>query len=621
MTETEAGADPSTPVAQIVVDVRPITEPLDYLLNEGVPDLEIGSLVRVPLQGRRVRGWVVAFRTVADVPPDVRPRLRPVASKVTEIRVADAETIRLAEWSAARYAGPEATILAWGTPRPLPHVRRPPPGTPDVEPRSIPAVTDAIAASRSVEAFVRTWPGDDAAGTIAPLTAALPPGRCGLVITPPAFAPRVPGAVELFAETDTERTRAWETAVSGAARLVVAGRHGPLVPIPNLGFVAVCQSHMPWHKDERTPALDARVIARARAELAAVPFVEIGPTSPVGPEGIRAALAVEGRSPVELTVPHAAGRWPVVEVTDLTAEPTVGALGSRFFQAVRSVLDRDGSVLVFLNRRGIARSLVCRACGRMAGCTACGGLLRPSDTEMACVRCGTRLPFVACPACGADRVRLLGIGVTKLRTELAAAFGTVQVVEAAGEGAASVAAATPLPGGIVVATQVAVRHRRRFDLVVLVDPDSALSRPGIRGEESAFHVLVDAVGTAKGTPQGGHVLVQTRRPDHPAIRALATHTCAEYEGLLLSEREVTGLPPWRRAVEVHCADPEVLTDIAAALAACRAEVFGPRLEGRPGLLGLCDVTSWAETVTAVRGVVAAHPDVKIRVEVDPLDPL
>lgn len=602
-------------VARVVVDVRPIAEPLDYLTGDLDADVVVGSLVRVPLQGRHVRGWVVGFRDVSEVPEPVRARLRPLSAFVCEIPVSDPPRITLAGRVADHYAGPVATVLSWGTPRPLPRRLRSAASLAPLPARTIPEVTEAISASQRVEAFVRTWPGDDTAGTLGPLVAALPHDRCALVVVPPSHAPRIPGAVDLSAGRDADRTRAWETAVSGSSRLVLSGRHGPFAPIPNLGLVVVSQSHLPWHKDERTPALDARVVARRLARELDLPYVEISPTSPVGPEGLLAASAAEGTRPVSLRVPHCTARWPLVELTDLTDEPTVGPLGSRFFALVRAALAEGGSSLVFLNRRGIARSLVCRQCGKLAACSTCSGRLVPENSELSCARCGARLPFVACPSCGSDKVRMLGIGVTKLRREIHAAFGEVEVVEASGT-----SAPPPIPGGIVVGTQVALRHRRAFDLVVLVDPDASLSRPGIRGEESALHLLVEAVGAARGSADGGHVLVQTRRRDHPAIRALGMRDCAEYESLVLSEREVSGLPPWRRSVEIRCADDGVLRALANALESAGGEVLGPRHGTDPGLLAFVDTDRWSDALPAMRSIVSEHADVRIRIEVDPLDP-
>lgn len=583
-------------------------------------DVRVGSLVRVPLRGRRVRGWVIDIRDDPYLPARIRDKLRSIRELVTAMPVANNETLALAQWAADHYIGALSTILGWATPTPLPRCSREVRKQRVLMPaRHIPYVTEAICTGRPIEAFIRTWPGDDGAGTIAALATALPPDRTALVVSPTGRRPALPDGISVVDVTHPQaraHTLAWEHAVSGTARLVCSGRRGPLIPIPNLGLVIVTQEHSPWHKDERTPALDARVLARRRAASAGVPFVAIAPTSPIGHEGVLAAAKAAQTQVTELTVPGASDRWPTIEVTDLSIEGgTSGPLGERFFPAVRRALKSGGRTLVFLNRKGTARSLVCRACGNLAECPKCAGLLRPSENCLRCSRCEESLPFVACPACGSDSVALRGIGVTKLCSELAASFPGVEVTEAAGTNAP-----TPIPGGIVVGTQVALRYQRLFDLVVLIDPDAMLGRSGLRAEEASFQILVDAVGTAKGRPNGGRVLIQTRRPDHPAIRALVSADCSSYERLCISEREVVGLPPWRRLLQVRCTDADFIDELATVLANLDCEVLGPRPDPKPSLIAVVEIDRWESIAAAVRELRGQHPDIRVRVEADPLDP-
>lgn len=613
-------AETTGTVASVVVDVRPIGEPLDYAVPSELRErVTVGTLVRVPLQGRKVRGWVVA---VSDT-PTTDAALRPVAAVVTDVPVASPTTLRLAAWAARDYAGSTASVLSWATPAPLPRGRPAPPPTRPAS-ASVPTIPTISAAMRdgiALRAFVRSWPADDGAATIGPIADALPPGRALLVVAPAGAAPVLDGAVDLVrATTDAARTAAWQQATSGAARIVVTGRHGPLVPVPNLGGVVVTREHSAVHKDERTPTLDARVVARRLASDLGVPFVAIGPTSPLGPEGVLYCDASGDRTPVdtaphvtEIAVPGAAARWPQIEVTSLRDDtPGTGALGGRFFSAVRETLTAGGAVLVFLNRTGTARASVCRVCGASASCDVCGALLRPGDGVLECPAGHAPLPFTDCPSCGSSKVRRVGLGVSGLRRELTRAFPGVEVSEASGDDVPD-----PLPGGVCVGTQAALRHRGAFDLVVLVDPDAMLGAPGLRADEAAFALLLDAVATARPQARGGRVLVQTRRPDHAAMRAFVLRDPTVFEHAVLARREPAHLPPYRRMLAVSSPDAGIVDAFAAALSPL-ATVFGPAPEPGPHLLALVDDDVWDDAVTAVRAVVAAEPGPRVRVEVDPL---
>lgn len=596
-------------MVKVLVDVRPLETPYDYVVPEGL-DVEVGSAVRVDFAGRSVRGWVVADAQR----PAVDAGLKEVKRLLAPVPVADAATICLAEWASAEYAGSPAALLAWATPQPLPRTRRRAPSPRPLTRARVPGVTDAIADGRAVEAAIRTWPGDDGASTVAALAASVPPGRTLLVVSPPSWQPELQGGVDL----GRMGTTGWEMAAGGAARIVVGGRHSVLVPLPRLGAVCVTAEHSDAHKDQQAPCLDARVLARRRAADAGVPFVAIGPTSPVGVEGLTASAAAGASDrppPLELVVPGMQRRWPRVEVVDLRDDPPGGALSGRFFSAVRATHAAGGATLVYLNRKGTARSMVCRHCGEAAACSRCGASMRPDAAGLGCPRCGLRLDPGTCPACGSPQLRRVGLGIDRLTTELRAALPDVEIVESS---AASVP--EPLPHGIVVGTRAAFRHRNAFDLVVLVDPDADLARPGLRAEESAFAALVDAVGTARNRADGGHVLVQTRRPEAPAIQALATHDTRRFEMDLLARRRVERLPPFRRILEVSSTSAAAVDDVARVLSRHGVDVIGPRPDPRPSLLAIVGSDAWRGVTAAVREVALSHRPARVRVEADPLDP-
>ena len=598
-------------LARVVVDVRPLHRPLDYAIPEGT-EVRVGSLVRVPLRGRSVRAWVVELPRPEDAEVPVAG-LRPLRRVLTPVPVLSERTRDLACWAAHDTLGHVATVLDWATPRPLPRGLRRTPALPlALTAPALPrALHEAVAAGHPVRAFVRNHPADDGAGVVTELGGLLPPGRTALVVSPPGQAPAVPGAVVLSGAEGAARTRAWEAAVAGGCRVVVGGRRAPLVPVPGVGLVVVTREHPPVHKDERTPALDARVLARRLAAAAGVPFVATGPSSPVGREGVLAAAAAGGHRVLDCTADGAASRWPLVEIADLTEEPPgSGLLGERLFAGVRAAAARGGRSLLFLNRRGTARSLVCRACGRTATCEVCAGFLRPVPAGLRCDAGCTEHAFVACPSCGSHTVRALGIGVERMARELAAALPGIPVLRAEGT-----PPPPPPPGGVVVGTQAALGRLAAYDFVALVDPDALLGRPGLLTEETAFHTLLDAVAAARPRPHG-RVLVQTRVPGHPGVAALARRDAGVFERHTLAARRRAGLPPYTRLLQASTPDPDVAAALGKALDAAGATVFGPREARMHEVLAV--VTDWDGARDAVLGVTSTT-DVRVRLVADPLD--
>jgi len=657
--------------------------------------IQPGSLVRVPLHGRTVRGWVVDIVHLTEVEPELRARLRPIKSVLGSHPIASPTTLQLARWAATEYAGSAPVILHWATPAPLPggRAQRRLPQKPVNSVRQsarVPVLSAAISAGRRFEAFIRTWPADDATSTILPLAAAVPDGRMTLVIAPAGRTPRLTDAVFLSGQKTAHATRAWEEAVAGNARILVTGRRGPFVPLSNLGLIILTSEHCSTHKDEQTPSLDARLVARELARQKNIPYVAIGPSSPLGPEGVITSFrgwprGSEKTAPPfqNLTVPGTPTRWPRMEMVSLAdTPPGTGALSTRFFTAIGEALAEKKRIFLFLNRKGAARALVCRNCNAPAACDRCDGLLQsrhkqkpqekqpsppttiaaepeipgslssqslagnlsssvpksfdgpqagiatplraaatpqtkenPPEEEMVCRQCQRIFPFVACLCCGASRVRSLGIGIDKLSSELAKAFPGTQVRRAEGTEVPEA-----MPGEIMVGTQAAFRHRQTFDLVVLIDPDAMLRQAGLRAEEAAFHLLLDAIATAKSRQEHGSVLIQTRRPDHPAIQALLTRDPSQFEKAALAAREALALAPFRRMIKVSTSDFAALEKFAAALQKTGVEILGLAATPRPHTLILVTEKVWTETVRQARAAKTALSGTRLRVEIDPLNP-
>ncbi len=621
---------PNPPIcARVIVDVRSIDRPLDYAVPDGM-SLHVGSLVRVPLRGRSVRGWVVALRSLDDVDENIRNKVLAVKRPLTPVPITNAASLALCEWAAHEYGGSLAAILSWATPAPLPRTSAneqvpPPTQLPtSVSPRRrsgpLASILDAIGGAQPAKAFIRTYPGDNGEEAIMALRSALPSGKCLLVISPSGQQPRLPDdAINISVEPAQKATQAWVRASGATSGVVLAGRHGPLVPIDNLGAVVVTHEHSSTHKDEQAPTLDARVLARELARLHGVPYVAIGPTSPIGNEGVIANAEASGLPVLLATRTRVHEHWPHIEIHDqTTATPGAGRLSERFFVRVRQSVESGGRALVFLNRKGSGRALVCRNCDAVAMCEHCGGLMRPEQDRLVCRDCSFMLPFVACPACGSTDVRLLGMGVNRLATQIGKAFPGVQVLVAAGNNAP-----LPEPGGILVGTQVAFRHQQKFNLVVLIDPDAELARQSIRGTEHGFHTLIDAVATARPRSLGGHVLVQTRNPSHPALQSLAQADPSHFETAELVERQKQQLPPYRRLLEVSSPSPEAVTALASQLKDHGADVMGPMLAPKPHALALVDRGAWLETMDQTRALALelSHTiQARVRIEADPLDP-
>jgi primosomal protein N' (replication factor Y) len=571
-----------TLVARVLPDVRGFDKTFDYLVPEQLRSrVRVGTIVRVPLHGRRVGGWVVGLGTE----PPAGVALRPIA-KVTGWGP-PAELIELAEWAAWRWAGHPAALLGAASPPavvaglPLP----PQPATP------VPAPLDdlAIEALDRERAVLRLPPAADPVD----LALAAAGRRPALVVTPSVGQARLLTARLRRAGVPVARYPT-EWALGAAGATVVGARAAAWAPVGGLGAVVVIDEHDEALQEERAPTWHGRDVAVERARRAGVPCVLASPVP---------SLEALAWGPL-LTPSRQAERegWPLLEIVDRRgddpARPTL--LSAALVRHLRS----ERRVVCVLNTAGRARLLACLSCGDLARCEHCGAAVTQGDDgRLRCPRCEAERPLV-CRHCGAARMKTLRPGVTRLREELEAAAGTPVVA------ATKTTAGEPLPEArIYVGTEAVLHQVPATDVVAFLDIDHELLAPRYRANEQALGLLARGARLVGPRATGGRLLVQTRQPHHEVLAAVLHADPGRLTGTELARRTALRFPP---AAALAAISGEGAAAFVAALGTpLGVDILGPA-DGRwllraPDHQTLCDALA-----------VTPRPPGRLRVEVDPL---
>lgn len=473
----------------MVTDVAGIDKAFDYLVPPGVT-VEPGMQVRVELHGRRVGGWVVA----AGQGDGGGRELRPLA----KIRGAGPEPalVELASWAARRWAAKRATFLAAASPAgavtrlPGPSLKTPAPPVrladwfkePGVHIFRLPPAVDATVVVAG-------------AAQLGPTLVVVPSvARAGVLA---ARLRRAGGDVALMPGE-------WAKARAGAS-VVVGARAAAWAPCPGLAATVVLDAHDELLTQEGAPTWGAVPVAIERARTAGVPAILVSPCPT--PE-----LLAEGRLHIVERGEEIAG-WATVEVIDRRGDdPRLGLYSSRLVELVRA----GGSVACILNRKGRVRLLACTACSELVRCARCAGAVAETERgRLDCGRCGESRPTV-CNNCGSIRFKALRVGTTRAREELEVLAG-----RPVGEVTASTAG---LPeADVLVGTEALLRRltpAHGLGAVAFVDYDQELLAPRVRAGDEALSLLALASRLVRG--RRGRVLIQTRIPDHPVVRAAAS---------------------------------------------------------------------------------------------------
>jgi primosomal protein N' (replication factor Y) len=572
-------------VVRVLPDVPAIDRVFDYAVPESwsedgrAAQLDVGTMVRIDLAGRRVGAWVIEL----DPAVDRLVELKPLAKLVG--RGPDAELIDLARWAAWRWAGKAARFLGTASPR---RVIKTLPRPPE---QQLEATSDAMWFSPALSgagAVLRIPP----AGDRWPLIRAVVGLGNPLIITPGrATATALTERLRAESTVVALMPEAWANAAAGAT--VVGTRAAAFAPVSGCGAVLVLDEHDEGLVEERAPTWNARDVAIERARRLGVPCIVVSPHPSLEAQQWMAAIAPP--RPMERE------GWPRLEVIDRRDEPpTGGAFSATLVEHFR----RADRIVCVLNRKGRSGLLACSGCGQLAQCEKCGSALAQlAAGELTCRNCHAIRPVV-CPACGSTRFKNLRMGVDRVRSDLEALLRRpVAEVTASGwvEGGTDSA--------VVVGTEAALHQARRADLVAFLEFDQELVAPRYRATEQALALLSKAARLVGPRSRGGIVAVQTRLPESPLLEAVGAGHPEELDAASLKIRTQLGMPP---------------VTALASVGGPVADTWVEDLRGSPGLEVIGPVEGeWivraGDHQTLCDGLSAApRPPGRMRVAVDPL---
>lgn len=390
------------------------------------------------------------------------------------------------------------------------------------------------------------------------------------------------------------RRRVWEAVSAGQARIVVGARSALFLPFRDLALVVVDEEHDGAFKQEDGFVYHARDLAVARAKIESCPVVLASATPSL--ETLWNAQSGRYRW-LKLADRHGAAVMPEVTLIDLRQTPPEAGswLAPTLVGAVAETLAKGEQSLLFLNRRGYAPLVLCRACGEK---------LKAPDTDswlvehrysgrLVCHLTGYSIPRPRrCPHCEAeDSLVSVGPGVERIAEEVARRFPDARTAifssDTAGGAVEARALIETMTAGeidILIATQAAAKGHDfpHLTLVGVIDADLGLRGGDLRAAERTFQLMTQVSGRAGRREQPGRAFVQTWSPDHPVMQAIAVGDRDAFVDIELAERRAAGLPPFTRLAAVILSGPDAASlesfCQAMAKAAPNAEgvdVFGP----------------------------------------------
>ncbi|MDR2515062.1 MAG: primosomal protein N' [Christensenellaceae bacterium] len=375
--------------------------------------------------------------------------------------------------------------------------------------------------------------------------------------------------------SDGERFDEWSRVREGRARVVVGARSAVFAPVENLGLLIVDEEHEGSYRSDTHPRYDAIELAKERCRLAGATLL-LGSATP---SVERFARALRGEYEL-LEMPRRVEGRPMAEVSvvDMRAELIQGnpSIFSRELrQRLEETLHEGGQALLFLNRRGYAGFIKCRACGASVKCAHCDVSMtyHRQGERLVCHYCGAERGRPAiCPACGSAMIKPFGIGTQKVEELFQSEFPGAACLRMDADTVKTKDALVEIlrrfrsgEAQVLIGTQMLAKGHDfpKVTLVGAMAADLSLNLPDFRSEERTFQLLTQVAGRAGRGEAPGHVVVQSYEPGHYAVQMAAKQDYRAFFEHEIKRRRHGLYPPYTKLLRVLLAGA-VEGDVRAA---------------------------------------------------------
>jgi primosomal protein N' (replication factor Y) len=369
------------------------------------------------------------------------------------------------------------------------------------------------------------------------------------------FCKRFPVPIGVYhsALSDKVRCTHWLRFQQGKTQILLGTRSATFIPMQQPGLIIMDEEHDPSFKQQEGFRFSARNVAIRRAQLLNIPIL-LGTATPAI-ETIHNAQSQRYR---HLKLPARAGKavMPELKLLDIRNRKMHSGLSEPLIQFIHKTLSRNEQVMLFINRRGYAPAYMCHQCGWVARCPRCdaNAVVHDREQQLWCHHCGSNSALPKhCLACNGTEVEALGVGTERVENMLHQHFPDAKTARFDRDSVRTKAILDTMLTSvqnneidILIGTQMLAKghHFPNVTLVCILDTDQGLFSTDFRAAERLAQMIIQVSGRAGRADKIGHVILQTRQPEHPLLQTLIRHDYARFAISSLQERQQADLPPF-----------------------------------------------------------------------------
>ncbi len=353
--------------------------------------------------------------------------------------------------------------------------------------------------------------------------------------------------------TDKQRHTAWLNMQQGSSAILLGTRSALFTPLKKPGLIILDEEHDASFKQQEGFRFSARDVAIMRGKLLNIPVL-LGSATP----SLESSHNANQQRYQHLILSQRAGNAvePTLHLLDIRNKKLHHGLSETLVSEIRKILEIGEQVLIFLNRRGFAPTLICHGCGWVARCRHCDAnmVIHNYENLLRCHHCGREQRLLpTCPACKTGELTPLGLGTERIEDALRDLFPDKALVRLDRDTTQRKGSLerylTQINNGeanIILGTQMLAKghHFPNVTLVAIVDVDSGLFSIDYHATERLAQMIIQVSGRAGRAEKPGKVILQTRHPDHTLLNTLIREGYSHFAQIALAERKEAALPPF-----------------------------------------------------------------------------
>lgn len=359
-----------------------------------------------------------------------------------------------------------------------------------------------------------------------------------------------------------EKFDEWLRLKRGEAKIAIGARSAIFAPLDNLGLIVIDEEHDGSYEAENSPRYKTIEVAEERARLSGAKIV-LGSATP-SVESYDKAIGGEYYL-AEMKTRINGKNLPEFIVADMRQEIRRGnesIFSSDLKSEIEDCLKQGNQAIIFFNRRGYSRQVICRDCGNVIRCENCDVALNYHKDQgvLKCHFCNAtyKMPS-ACPECGSINLSYNGIGTQKVVDEIKRLFPSARLLRMDNDTTSGKEGHFKIlkdfaekKADILVGTQMVAKGHDfpAVTLVGILDADMSLYFSDYRSGERTYQLITQVAGRSGRADKKGKVVLQTYNPDNEVLRFAINY---DYVGFFEREKAVrksTNFPPYSLVLRI-----------------------------------------------------------------------